>query len=125
MNKYKCVFTGELGYRCLGSLFNCEDWGKKEYISGTKAYIFMEDEEKQKEVSFVWSDVVITRNRDGKEPLTLHSPKLVVSFNILTGYFVQNHQDNIDILEDCEECISEKLLEGNLLNLFIISNFNI
>ena len=49
-----------------------------------------------KEVSFVWSNVIITRNRDGKEPLTLHSPKLVVTFNILTGYFVQNDQDNID-----------------------------
>ena len=106
----------------MGSLFDCEDWGEKKHVSGTKAYVFMEDEEKQKEVSFVWSDVVVTRNRDGKE---LHSPKLVVSFNILTGYFVQSHQDNIDILEDCEECISEKLLEGNLLNLFIISNFNI
>ena len=62
----------------MGSLFDCEDWGEKKHVSGTKAYVFMEDEEKQKEVSFVWSDVVITRNRDGKEPLTLHSPKLVV-----------------------------------------------
>lgn len=108
----------------MGSLFDCEDWGEKKHVSGTKAYVFMEDEEKKKEVSFVWSDVVVTRNRDGKEPLNLHSPKLVVSFNILTGYFAQSHQDNIDIvniLEDCEDCISEKLLEGNLfIILFII-----
>lgn len=97
MNKYKCVFTGEPGYKRLGTLFDCEDWGEKKHVSGTKAYVFMEDEEKQKEVSFVWSDVIVTRNRDGKEPLTLHSPRLVVTFNILTGYFVQSHQDNINI----------------------------
>jgi hypothetical protein len=90
LNKYKCVFTGELGYKRLGSLFDCEDWGEKKHVSGTKAYVFMEDEERQKEVSFVWSDYVVIRNRDGKEPLTLHSPKLVVSFNVLTGYFAQN-----------------------------------
>jgi hypothetical protein len=67
----------------------------------------MEDEEKQKEVSFVWSDVIITRNHDGKEPLTLHSLKLVVSFNILTGYF--------------QDCMSKELFECNLfIILFII-----
>ncbi|CAB5366867.1 unnamed protein product [Rhizophagus irregularis] len=99
LNKYKCVFTGELGYKRLGFLFDCEDWGEKKHVSGTKAYVFMEDEEKQKEVSFVWSDTIVTRNRDGKEPLTLNSPKLAVSFNILTGYFQDN---NID-----ENCMSE------------------
>ncbi|CAB5347997.1 unnamed protein product [Rhizophagus irregularis] len=76
LNKYKCVFTGELGYKRLGFLFDCEDWGEKKH-----------------------SDTIVTRNRDGKEPLTLNSPKLAVSFNILTGYFQDN---NID-----ENCMSE------------------
>ena len=82
--------------------------GGKKHISGTKAYVFMEDEERQKEVSFIWSDDIVIRNREGKEPLTLHSPKLVVSFSILTGYFA-----------DCEG--SDEKLEGNfLLERFII-----
>jgi hypothetical protein len=106
LNKYKCIFIGESGYKRLGLLFDCEDWGEKRHVSGTKAYVFMEDEEKQKEVSFVWSDVIITRNRDGKEPLTLHSPKLAVSFNILTGYFQ-------------EDCMSKELFEGNLFIILI------
>lgn len=74
----------------------------------------MADEEKQKEVSFVWSDDIVIRNREGKEPLALHSPKLVVSFSILTGYFV-----------DCED--SDEKLEGNFLLekvLHIIFNLN-
>ncbi|CAB5383467.1 unnamed protein product [Rhizophagus irregularis] len=66
LNKYKCVFTGELGYKRLGFLFDCEDWGEKKHVSGTKAYVFMEDEE---------------------------NPKLAVSFNILTGYFQDNNID--------------------------------
>ena len=117
LNKYKCVFTGEVGYKRLGSLFDCEDWGEKKHISGTKAYVFMEDEEKQKEVSFVWSDDIVIRNREDKEPLTLHSPKLVVSFSILTGYFA-----------DCED--SDEKLEGNfywkkfITILHIILNLN-
>ena len=50
-------------------------------------------EERKKEVSFVWSDCIVIRNRDGKEPLTLHGPKLVVSFNVSAGYFIQSYQD--------------------------------
>ncbi|PKY15005.1 hypothetical protein RhiirB3_427121 [Rhizophagus irregularis] len=69
LNKYKYVFTGKLGYKRLGFLFDCEVWGEKKH------------------------------NHDGKEPLTLNSPKLAVSFNILTGYFQDN---NID-----ENCTSE------------------
>jgi hypothetical protein len=82
-------------------------------IGGKKsiqAYVFMEDEERQKEVSFVWSDDIVIRNREGKEPLTLHSPKLVVSFSILTGYFV-----------DCED--SDEKLEGKFFIGKIHYNF--
>ncbi|PKY32151.1 hypothetical protein RhiirB3_450141 [Rhizophagus irregularis] len=110
---------GELGYKRLGSLFDCEDWGEKKHTSGTKAYVFMEDKERQKEVSFVWSDYVVIRNRVGKEPLTLHSLKLVVFFNVLTGYFVQNQDNMLNFLEKCEDCIVEKLEGNSNLEIFI------
>ncbi|GET55490.1 hypothetical protein GLOIN_2v1886663 [Rhizophagus irregularis DAOM 181602=DAOM 197198] len=77
LKKYKCTFTGK-------------DWGEKNHNSGTKAYVFMENKEQKKDVTFIWSDFVVTRIRDGKEPLILHSPKLVVSFTISTGYFIQS-----------------------------------
>ncbi|CAB5202693.1 unnamed protein product [Rhizophagus irregularis] len=79
----------------------------------------MEDKERQKEVSFVWSDYVVIRNRVGKEPLTLHSLKLVVFFNVLTGYFVQNQDNMLNFLEKCEDCIVEKLEGNSNLEIFI------
>ncbi|PKB98560.1 hypothetical protein RhiirA5_431177 [Rhizophagus irregularis] len=116
-----CQFLNnkKLGYKRLGSLFDCEDWGEKKHTSGTKAYVFMEDKERQKEVSFVWSDYVVIRNRVGKEPLTLHSLKLVVFFNVLTGYFVQNQDNMLNFLEKCEDCIVEKLEGNSNLEIFI------
>ncbi|RGB40692.1 hypothetical protein C1646_753037 [Rhizophagus diaphanus] len=72
---------------------NKENWGEKNHISGTKAYVFMESEERKKDVSFIWSDFIATRIHDGKKPLILHSPKLVVSFTISTGYFIQNQDE--------------------------------
>jgi hypothetical protein len=93
LKKYKCIFTGEAGYNRLGYLFDCKDWGEKNHISGTKAYVFMESEERKKDVSFIWSDFIATRIRDGKKPLILHSPKLVVSFTISTGYFIQSQDE--------------------------------
>ncbi len=109
LKKYKCVFAGEAGYNRLGYLFDCKDWGEKNHNSGTKAYVFMENEERKKDVTFIWSDFVVTRIRDGKEPLILHSPKLVVSFTISTGYFIQSQEDDTtaNIFEECEECIKD------------------
>ncbi|POG53960.1 hypothetical protein GLOIN_2v1886663 [Rhizophagus irregularis DAOM 181602=DAOM 197198] len=107
LKKYKCVFTGEAGYNRLGYLFDCKDWGEKNHVSGTKAYVFMENEKRKKDVTFIWSDFVVTRIRDGKKPLILHSPKLVVSFTIYAGYFVKSQEDdtNANIFKKCEECI--------------------
>ncbi|CAB4427900.1 unnamed protein product [Rhizophagus irregularis] len=93
LKKYKCIFTGEAGYNRLGYLFDCKDWGEKNHISGTKAYVFMESEKRKKDVSFIWSDFIATRIRDGKKPLILHSLKLVVSFTISTGYFIQSQDE--------------------------------
>ncbi|CAB5379831.1 unnamed protein product [Rhizophagus irregularis] len=93
LKKYKCIFTGEAEYNRLGYLFDCKDWGEKNHISGTKAYVFMESKERKKDVSFIWSDFIATRIRDGKKPLILHSPKLVVSFTISTGYFIQSQDE--------------------------------
>jgi hypothetical protein len=116
LKKYKCTFIGEAGYNRLGYLFDCEDWGEKNHASGTKAYVFMENEERKKDVSFIWSDFVVTRVRDGKEPLILHSSKLVVSFTISTGYFIQDQEDNrVNIFKECEECKGEILSNGMLI----------
>ena len=56
----------------------------------------MENEEWKEDVSFTWSDSIVTRLRGGMEPLILHSPKLVVSFTISTGYFIIQSQDDND-----------------------------
>ncbi|PKC12065.1 hypothetical protein RhiirA5_412312 [Rhizophagus irregularis] len=49
----KAVPDREAGYNRLGYLFDCKDWGEKNHISGTKAYVFMESEERKKDVSFI------------------------------------------------------------------------
>ncbi|CAG8721049.1 21793_t:CDS:1, partial [Rhizophagus irregularis] len=84
-------------------------WGEKNHNSGTKAYVFMENEERKKDVTFIWSDFVVTRIHDGKEPLILYSPKLVVFFTISTGYFIQSQEDDTtaNIFKECEECIKD------------------
>ena len=116
LKKYKCTFTGEVGYNRLGYLFRCEDWGEKNHVSGTKTYVLMENEEQKKDISFTWSDYVVTRIRDGKEPLILHNPKLVISFLISAGYFIQNQEDNMENnLKTCEEYRRENLNNGTLI----------
>ena len=36
LKKYKCTFTGEVGYNRLGYLFRCEDWEKKIMLVGRR-----------------------------------------------------------------------------------------
>ncbi|CAB4408365.1 unnamed protein product [Rhizophagus irregularis] len=65
----------------------------------------------------------VTRIRDGKEPLILHSPKLVVSFTISTGYFIQSQEDDTtaNIFKECEECIKDDN-SNNELNFYLEIN---
>ncbi|GET54111.1 hypothetical protein GLOIN_2v1886663 [Rhizophagus irregularis DAOM 181602=DAOM 197198] len=104
-------------------LFDCKDWGEKNHNSGTKAYVFMENEERKKDVTFIWSDFVVTRIHDGKEPLILYSPKLVVFFTISTGYFIQSQEDDTtaNIFKECEECIKDDN-SNNELNFYLEIN---
>jgi hypothetical protein len=71
IRKYCCIFKGESGYKKIGTIFRCKEWGRKKNKLGSESFVVVEERDGnglcvEKEIVFTWREKAITKIEDKK-----------------------------------------------------------
>ncbi|CAG8611555.1 11569_t:CDS:2, partial [Diversispora eburnea] len=57
---------GESGYKKIGTIFRCEEWGRKKNKLGSESFVLVEERDNdgtciEKEIVFIWQEKIINK----------------------------------------------------------------